>query len=114
MAEKQVEFRPDDFTLVQQDAVIMDKKLDSKPTTFLKDAFRRFCKNKSSVAGAIILAILLMSALIFFFYSHTKRSSKNWVRTGRTLPTGFLPSLFSVSDWKLRSPERKLFFIHFN
>ena len=64
MADKNIEFRSDDFELVQQNVRIMDKKLDSKPTTFFKDAFRRFCKNKSSVAGAIILAILIVLAII--------------------------------------------------
>ena len=55
MEERHIDFRPDDFQLVQQNIRITDKKLETKPTTFLKDAFRRFCKNKSSVVGAIIL-----------------------------------------------------------
>lgn len=59
-----IEFRSDDFKLVQTDVRIMDKKLDTKPTTFLKDAFRRFCKNKSSVAAAIILAILIVLTIL--------------------------------------------------
>ncbi|MBR3179133.1 MAG: ABC transporter permease [Clostridia bacterium] len=59
-----IEFRSDDFKLVQTDIRIMDKKLDTKPTTFLKDAFRRFCKNKSSVAAAIILAILIVLTIL--------------------------------------------------
>ena len=59
-----IEFRSDDFKLVQTDIRIMDKKLDTKHTTFLKDAFRRFCKNKSSVAAAIILAILIVLTIL--------------------------------------------------
>ena len=62
MEQRHIEFKPDDFVLVQQNVRIMDKKLETKPTTFMKDAFRRFCKNKSSVAAAIILAILTRSA----------------------------------------------------
>ncbi len=57
-------FQKDDFVLVQQNKRIMDKKLETKPTTFFRDAFCRFCKNKSSVAGAIILAILILLAII--------------------------------------------------
>ena len=54
----------DDFVFVQQDTKIHDKKLETKPTTFIKDAFRRFCKNKSSVVGAIILGIIIVMAII--------------------------------------------------
>ena len=38
----EINLTKDDFTLVQLDAKIHDKKFDTKPTTFLKDAFRRF------------------------------------------------------------------------
>ncbi len=64
MEERHIDFRPDDFQLVQQNIRITDKKLETKPTTFLKDAFRRFCKNKSSVAGAIILSILIVLTIL--------------------------------------------------
>lgn len=64
MAEKRYDFLSNDFELIQENVRITDKKLDTKPTTFFKDALRRFCKNKSSVAGAIILAILIGAAII--------------------------------------------------
>lgn len=54
----------DDFKLVQSDKKITDTKFETKTTTFLKDAFRRFYKNKSSVVGAIIISILILLALI--------------------------------------------------
>lgn len=57
-------FRDNDFELVQENVRITDKKLDTKPTTFFKDALRRFSKNKSSVAAAIILAVLILLAII--------------------------------------------------
>ncbi|MDE7384434.1 MAG: hypothetical protein K2M84_01605, partial [Anaeroplasmataceae bacterium] len=53
----------DDFTLVQSDVNIHDTKLETKPTTFVKDAFRRFCKNKSSIVGAIIILIIGLLAI---------------------------------------------------
>lgn len=53
-----------DFELVQSDQKIFDKALDTKPTTFLKDAFKRFCKNKSSIVGAIIIGILVLLAIV--------------------------------------------------
>ena len=60
MMDREIRFNPDSFKLVQSNTRIMDKKLETKPTTFAKDAFRRFCKNKSSIVAAIILAILIL------------------------------------------------------
>ena len=56
------EFTPssEDFELVNADKKIHDQKFDTKATTFAKDAFKRFCKNKSSVVAAIINALLLL------------------------------------------------------
>ncbi|MBP5179465.1 MAG: ABC transporter permease [Lachnospiraceae bacterium] len=64
MANNEYDFRPDDFVFVQQDKVIKDKKLETKPTTFFKDAMRRFRKNKSSVVAAIILFILIALSIL--------------------------------------------------
>lgn len=58
--KKEIAFREDDFVLIQQDKRVTDKKLDTKPTTFFKDALKRFRKNKASVAGSIILGILVL------------------------------------------------------
>lgn len=57
-------FTQEDFVLVQSDAKLHDHKLETKPTTFIKDALKRFRKNKSSVFGAIILGILILLAII--------------------------------------------------
>lgn len=53
----------DSFAFVQDKAKIFDQKFETKPTTFLKDAFRRFCKNKSSVVGAIIIGIIILLSI---------------------------------------------------
>ncbi len=58
--QREIVFRDDDFVLIQKDKRVTDKRLDTKPTTFFKDALRRFCKNKASVAGSIILGILIL------------------------------------------------------
>ena len=62
--EKSVQFKDDDFQLIQTNQRIMDTKLETKPTTFFRDALRRFRKNKSSVAGFFILSILILLAII--------------------------------------------------
>lgn len=54
----------EDFTFVQVDKKIYDKKFETKTTTFAKDAFKRFCKNKSSVVGAIIIGTLLLLSFL--------------------------------------------------
>lgn len=51
------------FRFVNEEARMVDVKLQTKPTTFAKDAFKRFCKNKSSVVAAIIVGILILLAI---------------------------------------------------
>lgn len=60
-----VEFTPteESFKLVQSNTRIHDKKFETKPTTFAKDAFKRFCKNKSSVVAAVIIALLMLCSI---------------------------------------------------
>lgn len=53
-----------DFEYVQLDSSIHDQKFKTKPTTFLKDALKRFVKNKSSVVAASILGVLILMAII--------------------------------------------------
>ena len=60
----QVKLSADDFSFVQRDETIFDTKFETKPTTFLKDAFKRFCKNKSSVVAAIIIGIIVTLGII--------------------------------------------------
>ena len=59
-----ITFRDDDFVLVNKDKRVTDKKLETKPTTFFKDALKRFRKNKASVVGSFILGILIILAII--------------------------------------------------
>lgn len=51
------------FKFVNTDKKISDTQLKTKPVSFAKDAFRRFCKNKSSIVGAIVLGILILMAV---------------------------------------------------
>lgn len=53
-----------EFQLVQADKHLHDVKFTTKPTTFFKDAMRRFVKDKSSVTGGIILGILFVLAVV--------------------------------------------------
>lgn len=51
------------FNFVNSDKKISDVQLKTKTTSFAKDSFRRFCKNKSSIVGAIVLGIILLLAI---------------------------------------------------
>ena len=57
------EITVEDFKFVNEGKVIHDEKFATKPTTFFKDALKRFRKNKSSVVGAFILGFLLLLAI---------------------------------------------------
>ena len=63
MENKKYNFKPEDFELTQANKKIYDAKFDTKATTFAVDAFRRFCKNKSSVVAAILIGTLLFLAI---------------------------------------------------
>ena len=59
------------FEFVHKDGFekIHDEKFKTKSTTFFKDSIKRFVKNKSSVAGAVIIGVLLLSSLLVPVFS---------------------------------------------
>jgi oligopeptide transport system permease protein len=60
------------FVFVQKSDILHDKKLDTKPVGYFKDAWRRFSKNKGSVTAFIIIIILMLFAVfgpVFSKYS---------------------------------------------
>ncbi len=90
MADRENNFMQDDFKLVQRDERITDQKLETKPTTFFRDALRRFRKNKSSVAGAVILFILIFLAIVVPWLSPHN------ITTVRTAEKFLAPKLFDA------------------
>lgn len=64
------EITKDDFTFVQKDEKIHDTKFETKPTTFAKDAFKRFCKNKSSVVASFIIGIIVVLSIFVPVFSN--------------------------------------------
>ena len=52
------------FEFVPMEGRMHDKKLESKPVGYFRDAFNRFCRNKSSVVAAIIIMILVLYSII--------------------------------------------------
>ena len=58
------EINENSFRFVNTDKRIADTQLSTKASSFAKDSFRRFCKNKASIVGAIVLGVLLLLSLI--------------------------------------------------
>ena len=54
----------DKFCFVGDETRLHDQKMDTKQVSYFRDAFNRFCKNKSSVTAAIIILILILFAIL--------------------------------------------------
>ena len=61
--KKNVQLSASDFEFVPMEGREHDKKLESKPVGYFRDAFNRFCRNKASVVAAIIIFILMLYAI---------------------------------------------------
>ncbi len=52
------------FVLHSKGEQLHDKKLETKPVSFMKDAFYRFCRNKASIVAGIIIALLFLFSML--------------------------------------------------
>lgn len=59
----------DKFKFVSANDMAHDKGLVTKPRSYMSDAFSRFCKNKGSIVGAIVIMLLVLYALIAPLFS---------------------------------------------
>ncbi len=73
-----------DFEFVQLDKSIHDNKFETKPTTYFRDALKRFCKSKSSVVAASILGVLVLMAIFVPIFDQNNASAS--VQEMRFLP----------------------------
>ena len=65
--EHSIALKEDAFTFRHQSKNIKDVSFKGKPTTFLRDCFRRFCKSRASITASIILGFLILLAIILPF-----------------------------------------------
>lgn len=66
------------FEFVERRDSIRDESLSTQPRGFFADAFSRFCKNKGSIVGAVVILILVLYAIfgtIFSQYSVSHRDT---------------------------------------
>lgn len=64
----------DKFRFVGVDARLHDQKFETKQISYFRDAFNRFCKNKSSVIAAIIIMCLVLYAIFVPMFCETSYS----------------------------------------
>jgi len=57
------------FVFAQKDKRIHDTQLETKAIGYFKDAWLRFCKNKSAVVAFALIVFLLLFAIIVPFFS---------------------------------------------
>ena len=67
------------FEISKREENLRDVKLDTKPVGYLRDAFRRFCKNRASVVAAIIILLIVVYAI--FVPLFTFRFDANFLDT---------------------------------
>lgn len=88
------------FEFFDRSEAIHDKKLETKPVGYFKDAMMRFCRNKSSLTAAVIIAMLLAFALIVPLVSHNSytksKTDTTYLQYGKLLPKS---KLFSWAGW---------------
>ena len=62
------------FQFVGENRKLHDQKFDTKQISYFRDAFNRFCKNKSSVAAAVIIICLVFYAIFVPIFCETTYS----------------------------------------
>lgn len=78
------------FEFYHREEEIRDKKLDTKPVGYFKDAMMRFCRNKSSVIAACVLLCLVLFAIFVPIFCMTPYS-ENPTDTTYLMYTKLLP-----------------------
>ncbi len=78
------------FEFAQENKKITDTKLTTKRIGYFKDAFYRFCKNKSSIVAACIIILLILFAIIVPIVGKTNysqaRNDNNRINFAKLLP----------------------------
>lgn len=85
------------FVFVQKDTYIKEEKLNTKPTSYLKDALTRFVTNKGSVVCFFIILILFLYAFLAPVFSPYKITDKDGYYAYAT-PKNNLLARFGIWD----------------
>lgn len=61
---KYIDIPKEKFEFVNTNEKLTDKKFDTKPISYFKDALIRFRKNKASIVATIIIILIVLFAFI--------------------------------------------------
>ena len=64
------------FVFHKTEGNLRDKKLETKPVTYFRDALNRFARNKASILAAVIIFMLILYAIIVPIVSPYTRSQR--------------------------------------
>ena len=113
MEQKNTSIPKEKFKFVNGESRLHDTKLDTKPHSYFYDAFLRFCKNKGSVVGAVVIIFLILFAIIVpFCTQYTVAYTDTYYRT--SIPRAKL--FQSTSFWdgcEARSDSKRNFIYYF-
>lgn len=88
------------FQFYKRNENIHDKKLDTKPVGYFRDAMGRFAKNKSSVAAAVIICLLIAYAVFIPWVAGNDYTNSptdtTYLRYAKLLPKS---KLFAWAGW---------------
>jgi oligopeptide transport system permease protein len=88
------------FRFATTEGRLHDLKLDTKPVSYFQDAFRRFCRNKSSVVAAIIILVLILYSIVvplFCENTYTKAlTDTDYLQYGKLRPKS---QMFAWAGW---------------
>ncbi len=91
------------FAFVGVDGRLHDQKFETKQVSYWRDAFHRFCKNKSSVVAAIIILCLLLYAIFVPVFCETAYSlsltDTTYLDYGKLLPKNKLCVALGLDFW---------------
>lgn len=86
------------FRFVGDEGRLHDQKFETKQISYFRDAFNRFCRNKSSVTAAIIIICLVLYAILIPLTCETNYS-KSLTDTTYLQYTKLLPKNQLFADW---------------
>lgn len=86
------------FAFTTTSGSMHDQKLETKPVGYMRDAFRRFCKNKGSVVAAVIILMLFLFAIFAPIFSQYTVSYRDG-RYTKSRPKSHLAVALGLDFW---------------
>ena len=92
---------------------IKDQKFEDKPIGYFKDAWRRFCKNKASIVGAIVIILIVLFAIFAPFFNVSGTGVKAETRYMKKGPRNLFLSQVGIATGTINSELRDTLLINY-